>query len=200
MTLRCLKKAVRFSSACVSLWHKLAKLKFVSKQLQTLPQKQFFVPREVTQDRILNPFTPHLYSALHSHVPAFYFPQRTHRLGPKTVNSLKINNASSESPLFKIKLEKKRTIGWIFRMCYQPVPGSNIMWVGQYKTTKKKKEREWMPSLPLRGVTFETKSPVMSSSRTGRLTEAKYSQPAKSTAHIGWGHPGMTHSYMYRET
>lgn len=91
MTLRCLKKAVRFSSACVSLWHKLAKLKFVSKQLQTLPQKQFFVPQEVTQERILNPFTPHLYSALHSHAPAFYFPQRTHRLGPKTVNSLTIN-------------------------------------------------------------------------------------------------------------
>lgn len=64
----------------------------------------------------------------------------------------------------KSSWKKKRTIGWIFRICYQPVPGSNIMWVGQYKTKKKnkKKEREWMPSLPLRGVTFETKSPVMS--------------------------------------
>lgn len=201
MTLRCLKKAIRFSSACVSLWHKLAKLKFVSKQLQMLPQKQFFVPQEVTQERILNPFTPHLYSALHSHEPAFYFPQRTHRLGPKTVNSLKINKTPMQVQsllCLKSSWKKKRTIGWIFRICYQPVPGSNIMWVGQYKTTKK--EREWMPSLPLRGVTFETKSPVMSSSGTGRLTEAKYSQPAKSTAHIGWGHPGMTHSYMYRET
>ncbi len=37
-------------------------------------------------------------------------------------------------------------------------------------------------------------------SGTGRLTEAKYSRPAKSTAHGGWGHSRMTHSYTHRET
>lgn len=59
-----------------------------------------------------------------------------------------------------------------------------------------------IPSLPLRRVTFGTKSPVIWAvlSGTGRLTEAKYSQPAKSTAHVGWGHSGMTHSYLHRET
>lgn len=40
----------------------------------------------------------------------------------------------------KSSWKKKRTIGWIFRICYQPVPGSNIMWVGQYKTKKNKKK------------------------------------------------------------
>lgn len=100
----------------------------------------------------------------------------------------------------KSSWKKKRTIGWIFRICYQPVPGSNIMWVGQYKT-KKKKKRARVDAFP----SFErsdiwNKEPSYELPRTGRLTEAKYSQPAKSTAHIGWGHPGMTHSYTYRET
>lgn len=70
------------------------------------------------------------------------------------------------------------------------------------KRGKSTRHSDGIPSFPPRGVTFGTKSPVMwaALSGTGRLTEAKYSRPAKSTAHVGWGHSGMTHSYTHRET
>lgn len=60
----------------------------------------------------------------------------------------------------KSSWKKKRTIGWITSQ-FQAVILCGSGSTKQKKKTKKK-EREWMPSLPLRGVTFETKSPVMS--------------------------------------
>lgn len=79
--------------------------------------------------------------------------------------------------------------------------GSGSIMAAKRKTQgKSTRGSDGIPSLPLRGVTFRTKRPVMWAvlSGTGRLTGQILS--ARSTAHVGWGQSRMSHSCTHRKT
>lgn len=58
-----------------------------------------------------------------------------------------------------------------------------------------------IPPFSLRGVTFQNKeASYESSSVCNGQTDRGQILPAKLTAHVGWGHSRMIHSYLHRKT
>lgn len=122
---------------------------------------------------------------------------------------MKINEL--EASLFKMERGRKKPLVQTVRVRYTPLTCSRqfnffrsgfvVFQKEFFKRKKKKKVGDGIHSLPLRRSDIWNKEAgYVSTSVWDRQTDRGWALPAKSTAHVGWGHSGMTHSCTHRKT